>query len=316
MAPCVLIVRHPQFQARFYDVVLEWAREHAPQCLPWLDVRDLPCHVTEWWAVRLLVPWLQDPVQAWSPGTFAFMEQLTAQCDARAIPVINRVGRLANAGKAAAAETLRATGLRTPRTVRIADAAAFRRDVEIHAYPLFVREDWGHGGVMARADTPREAASIPLEQFARPVATEIIDVRDPGDGLHYKYRYLACGAIGVSQHVQASVDWITRGSNRVANDATRARELAYIARQDPHHERFQAARKALGLEFVAFDYGYTPEGEVVVWEVNPFPHVQFGRTSTVYRNHAIHRSVAAMLKLYLDTARLETPAAIEAALRY
>lgn len=316
MAPCILVVRHPQYQTRFYDVVLEWAAEHAPECRQLLDVRDLPCSVSQWWGVRLLVPWLQDPVQAWSKATFAFVEKLTAQCDARAIPVINRVGRLANAGKVAAAETLRSTGLRTPCMAPITDAAAFRRDVAAFAYPLFVREDWGHGLPMIRADTPREAAALPLERFARPVATELVDARDAQDGLHYKYRYLACGDIGVSHHVQASVDWITRGSNRVANDATRERELAYIARQDPHHERFQAARIALGLEFVAFDYGYTREGEVVVWEVNPFPHIQFGRASTVYRNRAIHRSVAAMLKMYLDYARLEAPAAIEAAVRY
>ncbi|MDX2143504.1 MAG: hypothetical protein SFV19_09125, partial [Rhodospirillaceae bacterium] len=127
------------------------------------------------------------------------------------------------------------------------------------------------------------------------------------DGLFHKYRYFAAGAVGVSQHLQVSADWITRGSNRVLTDATRAAELVYIAAPDPHHARFQAARAALKLDMVAFDYGYDQAGEVVVWEANPFAHIQFARTTTTYRNVALHRSVAAMLRLYLDTAGLPVP---------
>ena len=169
---------------------------------------------------------------------------------------------------------------------------------------------------MTRANTPAEARALPLEDMVLPAASELVDVRDAGDGLHYKYRYLACGDTGVSHHVQASEDWVTRGADRVGNDTTRARELSYISRPDVHHARFQAARRALGLDLVAFDYGYTREGEVVVWEANPFPHIQFAKAATGYRNRAIERSAAAMLAMYMEYARLPVPAAIAAGVAY
>ena len=316
MANAILIVRHPEFQKGFYDEVLGWARAHAPECLAHLDVRDLPLASPDWWSVRLLVPWLQDPVEAWSTPLYEMVKAMGERCDALGIPVVNRVERLARAAKTAGAQAIASAGLRTPRTVRITDATAFRRDFAGLAFPLFVREDWGHGWPMTRADTPAEARALPLEGMVLPAASEIVDVRDAGDGLHYKYRYLACGDTGVSHHVQASEDWVTRGADRVANETTRARELAYISRPDPHHARFQAARRALGLDLVAFDYGYTREGEVVVWEANPFPHIQFAKSTTSYRNRAIERSAAAMLGMYLDYARIPAPASIEAALRY
>lgn len=316
MASGILIVRHPEFQKGFYDEVLDWARANAPQCLEHLDIRDLPLGAVDWPSVRLLVPWLQDPVQAWSTPLYDYMNSMAAHCDSLGVPVVNRVERLALAGKTAGAQAIAAAGLRTPRTVRITDPAAFRRDFAGLAFPLFVREDWGHGWPMTRANTPAEARALPLEDMVLPAASELVDVRDAGDGLHYKYRYLACGDTGVSHHVQASEDWVTRGADRVGNDTTRARELSYISRPDVHHARFQAARRALGLDLVAFDYGYTREGEVVVWEANPFPHIQFAKAATGYRNRAIERSAAAMLAMYMEYARLPVPAAIAAGVAY
>ena len=40
---------------------------------------------------------------------------------------------------------------------------------------------------------PRDASQIPLQQFARPIAVEFVDVRSPRDGLIRKYRYMAVG---------------------------------------------------------------------------------------------------------------------------
>lgn len=313
MGAPILVVRHPVIQPRFYDVVIDWAREHAPECVALMEVRDLPLGEVGP-DVRVLVPWLQDPVQAWSPQTYDHMSRVIALCDKRGIPVVNRVERLTFAGKVVAAGLIGSVGLRTPRMALVTDPASFRRDFHGLALPMFIREDWAHGGAMVRADTPEEARAIPFGAFKRPAAVQIVDVRDPADGLHYKYRYLACGEIGVSHHLQASEHWITRGENRVLNDTTRARELEYISRQDPLHERFQAARRVLGLDFAAFDYGYAPDGAAVVWEVNPFPRIQFGRSTTAYRNHAVHRSVAAMLKMYLDLAGAAASPKLEAAL--
>lgn len=315
-SPSILIVRHPTKMTRFYDVVLNWMANHAPECRDHFEVKNLPCDVTDWGKLRLLVPWLQDPVQAWSPDTYDLIEKMADQCESRGIPVINRARNLVNAGKTAAAEIISKSGFRTPRTLRILDMQAFRQDFNGMSVPFFVREDWGHGSAILRANTLDEARALPLESFKRPVVTELVDVRDARDGLFRKYRYFAAGEHGVAQHLQCSEEWITRGAGRVFTDATRDEELAYIARQDPHHARFQAARGALGLDVAAFDYGYDKDGNVVVWEVNPFPYIAFGRTTSTYRNVAIHRSIAAMLASYCSLARLPVPLKLRQFLEY
>ncbi|RZA15161.1 MAG: hypothetical protein EOP93_17415 [Lysobacteraceae bacterium] len=312
----ILILRHSREARHFYDVVLAWVQANAPECLEHIAICDLPLDVLELHGVRLVVPWLQDPVQAWSPRVYRAMDALARRCEESGAAMINPVARLTHAGKAEAARRIAATGLRTPRMSLVTEPDAFREDFGGLPFPLFVREDWGHGGPMLRADDAAQARALPLETLRRPVAVELVDVRDPRDGLYAKYRYFAAGDRGVAHHLQVSRDWITRGGGRVFDDAARERELAYIAAQDPHHERLQAARRALELDIVALDYGHDREGRVVVWEANPFPHVQFGRNTSRYRNHAIHRTIAAMLAEYLVRAGLPVPPPVQRMLAY
>ncbi|MDX2223186.1 MAG: hypothetical protein SFV21_10580, partial [Rhodospirillaceae bacterium] len=231
----ILILRHASYQTGFYDVVLNWMRRFTPEIVSSVRVSlyplpdQLDAQRADWppdlTGVRVVVPWLQDPVQAWSPRTYAIARDFARHCDKLGLVTLNRVEHLTNAAKSVAPGLIAAAGLRVPRTVAITDPAAFRRDFGGLAPPLLVREDWGHGKGFAVADTAAEARAIPLERFARPVACERIDARNAADGLFHKYRYFAAGAVGVSQHLQVSADWITRGSNRVLTDATRAAEL-------------------------------------------------------------------------------------------
>jgi hypothetical protein len=265
---------------------------------------------------RLHLPWLQDPVQHWSQATYARACGLAGQCDARGIPTINRVDRLVNATKSAAARLIAQSGVRMPRMEAIRDAAEFRETQLGMSLPLFVREDWGHRDRMWRADSLAELRRLPIQRLTRPVAVEIVDVRDPRDGLFRKYRYVAAGDVGVSHHVQTSSDWITRGENRVRTAASQAEELDYINQPDLRHDELQRARRALGLEIVAFDYGLTRDGRLIIWEANPFPHIKFSRRGLKYRNAALHRTMLAIFRLYLSTAGLAVPQQIEDGLAY
>ncbi len=102
--------------------------------------------------------------------------------------------------------------------------------------------------------------------------------------------------------MQTSAEWITRGENRVITPETRDEELRYITQPDPNHDALQRARRALGLDLVAFDYGYTPDGRMIVWEANPFPTIVFGTRRLIYRNPAIHRTLLAIVRMYLAAA--------------
>jgi hypothetical protein len=65
---------------------------------------------------------------------------------------------------------------------------------------------------------------------------------------------------------------------------------------------------------VAFDYGYKPDGTMIVWEANPFPTFKFASQRLTYRNPAMHRTMAAILRMYLSAADLPIPAALEDAI--
>ncbi len=312
--PRFLIVRHQKYQRRFFDVILKWTAANFPALRAHFDVRELPHQVDDWTPYALHVPWLQDPVEQWSTETYDQAAELARQCDQRGIPVLNRVDRLGNAVKSRGAEIMRAVGVHTPRMAPILDRQEFTRTLLGLQLPLFVREDWGHSRNVFRVDAPADVERVPRETFERPVAIEIVDVRDPRDGLYRKYRYFAAGSVGVSHHLQISEDWITRGENRVITPATRDEELRYLAQPDPHHELFQRARQALQLDMVAFDYGYAADGRMIVWEANPFPTIVFATRRIVYRNPAIHRTLLAIVRLYFAAAGLPIPAEIEAGL--
>ncbi|MFO0745790.1 MAG: hypothetical protein U1F43_08960 [Myxococcota bacterium] len=307
-----LVVRHPS-RPFFYDVLLGWLELFAPEVRARFELRALPLVPRDLGRYALHIPWLQDPVEDWAPTAFRLANALAERCDARGIAVVNRVDRLARAAKSEGARRIATAGLRTP-AMRAIDhhpsaVAAFRADGLGLALPLFVREDRGHRGEVVRVDRADQLARVDVAAFARPIAVELIDVAG-ADGLFRKYRYIVAGDIGLplSQHVAR--DWCVRGSDNAYDAGLRAEEEAFQAAPHPLHQRFVAAREALGLDFVAFDYGVTATGEVVVWEANPYPAIHFPTGRRHYRVAPTARALAAMAHLYLTRAGLEVPATI------
>lgn len=311
--PRFLVVRHSSLPG-FFDPFLAWLEAEVPEVRRRFELRLLPCRVRDWSPYALHVPWLQDPVQAWSRRAYALALALGEACDSRGIPIVNRVDKLPNAAKSEAARRIRQAGLRTPRMARIEDVSAFRETLLGIPLPLFVREDWGHGGPIFRVDRPRDVEKIPFHLLTRPVAIEIVDVRSP-DGLYRKYRYLAAGDAGIPQQLHVSTSWVTRGSRNPFSEALRDEEVAHIEGPDPHHGAFEQARKALGLDFVAFDYGLDSSGGIVVWEANPFPYIQVPRGRRGHRAPAVERAFAGMARLHLERAGLTVPSRIDEVLR-
>lgn len=309
--PKVLLVRHPTNRVDFYKVWWDWVGLNVPSVMPHLELRLLPCELGPETTARACVLWLQDPVEDWSLEAYRDAMTLADDCRKIGCDVVNPVDQLANACKFEGGLRISRAGFRTPRIVRITDAAAFREDAGGLPFPLCIREDRGHQKPMLRVDDWETLREVSLEGFESPIAVEVVDVRG-SDGLYRKYRYVAAGEHGVAHHLQITPGWVTRGDDRVINDATKAEERAYIEGPDPHHERFQAARRELGLDFVAFDYGYDSTGAAVVWEANPYPFIRFCSSSggNTYRHAPMHRTLAAMLALYLERAGIPVPAEV------
>ena len=306
-----LVVRHRTYRRFFFEVILRWLSTNLPQLRPWFEVHELPVRVKDWSRYCLHVAWLQDPVQRWSIKTYDRALQLAEACKQQGIPIVNCVDRLLNATKSRGAKLMGDAGVRVPRMARVDDRREFENTFLGLNLPLFVREDWGHERKVVRINAHDDLAKIPWEEFKRPVAVELVDVRDPHDGLYRKYRYVAAGDLGISHHLHVSRDWITRGESRTIDSQTQHEELDYISRPDPNHEILQRARRALNLEFAAFDYGYTADGQMVVWEANPYPHFLFSTKRLKYKNPAMHRTLLAVVHLYFSAAGLTAPAEIE-----
>ncbi|NQT16885.1 MAG: hypothetical protein HQ582_29275 [Planctomycetes bacterium] len=306
-----LVVRHSGKQPYRYRYFLDWLAEEFPEVRARFELRLLPCRIRDWAGYALHVPWLQDPVEEWTPWGYRQSLRVAAECDENGIPIINRVDRLSNSIKSIGARLMRRAGVRTPRIFTIDNVARFREDCGGLELPLLIREDRGHGKPTFLIERASDLDRAPLARFSHPIAVEYVDVQAP-DGLYRKYRCMAAGETGVARHLMISNHWETRPKSRVRTDATRDEELEYLNHSDPNRDALQVARRALGLDLVAFDYSYDRLGRLVVWEANPYPDLSFPHHPAMsYISAYVRRSFAAVARLYLRRAGLPVPGRLD-----
>lgn len=309
-----LVTRHPAMHPRFYDVILDWLAARVPEVRGRFELGMLPLLDPDLGRFVLHVPWLQDPVQRWSPRAYDQAIRLTARFDRRGVPTVNRVERLLHASKSEGARRMAEAGVRTPRTIPIADPDLFRRTLLGLEPPLLLRDDWEHApadalrtGRVVRCDSAAEARAVDLSRFARPVAMEFVETRDPRDGLFRKYRCVVAGGRSVPHHLLVQEHWFVKGQEQLYSEAIRDEDVAYLSAPDPNHALFRRARESLGLDVVSFDYGYDREGRPVVFEANPYAFFHFLDGRRAYRRPAVERTFAAIVSHYHAVARLPEP---------
>jgi len=204
------------------------------------------------------------------------------------------------------ANLISSVGLRVPRMVPVANPESFETDLAGLDLPILLRNIFGHGGEIFLIEQKSDCAAA-LSVLKAPIAVEFIDVRG-ADGLYRKYRYFMAGDEGISRHLFLSRRWEVRPSDKLETPAAREEEGTYLAQPNPHHELFNAARQALGYDIVAFDYSYDRSGNLVVWEANPFPDLEYSESPAyAYKRATMDATFGLMLKLYFRRAQLPLP---------
>jgi glutathione synthase/RimK-type ligase-like ATP-grasp enzyme len=303
----ILISRMPPLNPHFYDVVLRWIQKEHPALAPVFDVCTPPFALPSNAEYTLHVPWLHDPLDRIDARAYDMARDLLRACDLRGVPSINPVDKHVNATKINAGARLTQAGIRTPRVVAVEFESSFRQNLCGMSPPAVLRENRWHQGDFVLIRSLEEAGSAQLDKFDEPVLAEFIDVQSK-DGLYRKYRCFVMGDTVISHHLQVSEDWITHGKRRLKNAQTREEEIAYLVAPDPFEETMLAARKSLDLDYVAIDYGIGRDGKPVIWEANLYPMIHFSRFDMVYRNFSVDRTIAALVRFYLETAGVPVPA--------
>ena len=202
-------------------------------------------------------------------------------------------------------------GLVVPKTVRLAgnhqSAANTIRDAGIDA-PIIVREVGTHTGKsVVLYDSVEEAASA-LNPGRDYIATQFHNFAS-SDAIYRKYRLFFIGRRTILRHMYASDHWNVHSSDRPRFMAPRpeiiAEERALIVQDEPFgpsaRSVFQAIRDRMPLDFFGLDFGFTPDGDVLLFEANatmsffPFsndPQFQYLRRSLEPAQAAFQELVA------------------------
>jgi hypothetical protein len=303
----ILILHHSANIPHFHNCLLDWLEAEIPSVRALFELHLLPFFGVDLSDYIVCAPWLQDPAEDWLPHrSWRRLQEIEQLCAKHDIPVINPSKKLSNATKSTGARIMSSLGARVPSVLPIANPEKFQRDSHGLRFPLIIREDRRHTAPTCFVKSAAQLRSVPWHRFSCPVAAEFIDVRSPNDGLYRKYRYVAARDIGVPRHLIISRYWEVRASQRELNRRTKEEEIAYLNQADVNHDTLQRLREALQLDVVAFDYSYAADGQLVVWEANPYPNLSTPTgTGTEYTAPYVARSYAAIAAMYLTAGQLE-----------
>lgn len=282
---------------------IDWLGARRPDVRRHFHLGRLPCRLPR--GTALLHAWVQDPVAERDPTLLRQLQDLEAECDRRGVGVVHRAAVLSHSKRDVLCSRLLQAGIRTPQTA-VVDPHFDEHRGNLRL-PLVVRPRWGHNRGMQRIDSEMSFGAWWRIASADPggwIASEYIDVRSD-DGFYRKLRYFMAGSRGVARHLIVSRHWEVRPEDRVTTPDTRSEELAFVGTPCLHHAEFDAARKALEFEIAAFDYSYDGSGNVVVWEVNPFPNLSrpAGEVGE-YLTPTVERSYAMLADFYAERADL------------
>lgn len=220
-----------------------------------------------------------------------------------------RIARLSRDGASALLQS--APGAVMPITRRLGrtDLAAIGR----LAFPLIVRPvDSQKGQGLQKLDAPE---SVRAYLNARPEAAfyvaRYVDYRGP-DGQYRKYRIVLIDRRPYACHMAISDRWMVHYMNAgmAESAAKRAEEAAFFESFDAvfaqrHGEALRILAERIGLEYVGVDCGQTPDGKLLIFEVDSgmTVHSMDPVETFPYKQPQMRKVFAAFRRMLLDGAR-------------
>ncbi len=218
-----------------------------------------------------------------SEQNLPLLQQLDAWLKSWPRPVINRPSAIARLGRDSVCNLLAdVQGAMIPAVTRVGRAileglvANGGEAANDGVFPFIIRpldSHAGHGLTKAerREDVRRYLSEQPSQAF---YLTPFIDYRST-DGLYRKYRIVLIEGRAYAAHLAISGDWMIHYLNAGMDlsEAKRAEEGDFMRHFDDafgrrHDAALRAIHERVGLDYFAIDCGETPQGELVIFEVD------------------------------------------------
>ena len=168
-----------------------------------------------------------------------------------------------------------AAGVVAPAAARM-DRSGLPAPASGAAYPIIARPIGSHAGAgLSKLDDPAAVAAYLAEQSAeRFYVSPFVDYSGP-DGLFRKHRIVVIEGRPFVCHMAVSPRWMVHylNADMLENPANRDEEARFMAGFDAdfalrHRAAFEALHQRLGLDYFGIDSGETPDGQLLVFEVD------------------------------------------------
>lgn len=209
-----------------------------------------------------------------SEVNLSLLKQLTPLLAKWPKPVFNRPERITHLSRDGACALLEnAPGIAMPSTIRYAIDAIHPPAL---AYPLIIRPVDSHAG----HDLDKMDSALALQAYLAAQSCEaffiapFVDYKN-ADGLYRKYRVMLCAGEAFLCHLAMSTHWMIHYLNAgMAHDEQKRAQEAQAMDSfkdtfaQKHAAAFQAIYARTGLDYVGIDCSETPEGELLIFEID------------------------------------------------
>ena len=223
-----------------------------------------------------------DPLESLYPKQYQYAKKLEALCKTNNIHLINRPDPLCNTTKSIQLKLLHNAGFNVAQSFSLTSTNDLFH-IPLEFFPVFIRYDDGHDSkglhVLGPFNSPLEAKEGLPNDFFKPkkhlknyVAIQWINTCS-SDGYFRKYRVYATPKHVLKGFLSTSSHWYIHWNNTLKTPNMFAEDAVYINSPVTEVEQrvFTDIIKLLNFDFGGIDYAYMPNGEIVIWEVNPHP---------------------------------------------